>query len=155
DPARVDFDYFKNGLLREVERFADLAGASRVGRSTFGYDRRGLVTSILHRGAADAVVSDYAYAYDGEGWVSRMTLNGRVAAYTYDRTGQLTDVAYSGGQPNESYRYDRNGNRVSASGPAGTFTYAVGAGNRVLSDGVYNYDYDDAGDLIRKTELAT
>ena len=33
--------------------------------------------------------------------------------------------------------------------------YQTDAGNRLLSDGVYNYEYDDEGNMISRTEIAT
>lgn len=56
----------------------------------------------------------------------------------------LADVLVT---PDEIYRYDATGNRT-----GGT---VIGTNNRLLDDGTYTYQYDDAGNRIRKTEKAT
>jgi len=50
-------------------------------------------------------------------------------------------------------RADANGNRVASS--LHSDGYETGVGNRLLSDGTYNYEYDDEGNLISQTEIAT
>jgi len=45
-------------------------------------------------------------------------------------------------------RYDENGNRIGGS-------YVVGDNNQLLSDGVYNYQYDAEDNRILRTEIAT
>ncbi len=50
--------------------------------------------------------------------------------------------------PDEGHTYDANGNRTGAG-------YAVGAGNRQLSDPRYNYTYDDEGNRTAKVDAIT
>ncbi len=52
----------------------------------------------------------------------------------------------SGGR-NESYSYDLNGNRTLPG-------YQTGLANRLSSDGTYSYEYDNEGNLLRKTRLS-
>ena len=47
-----------------------------------------------------------------------------------------------------SYSYDTNGNRT-------TTGFSTGPGNQLLSDGVWNYKYDAAGNTIWKTNIST
>jgi len=47
----------------------------------------------------------------------------------------------------EIYTYDLNGNRTMAG-------YVTGAGNRLLSDGVYNYTYDNEGNMLTKVRIS-
>jgi hypothetical protein len=51
-------------------------------------------------------------------------------------------------QGDEAYSYDGNGNRVNGG-------YSTGAGNRLLTDGVYAYEYDGEGNRTRRTEILT
>jgi RHS repeat-associated protein len=51
------------------------------------------------------------------------------------------------GSNNEAYTYDLNGNRINPG-------YVTGADNRLLSDGVYNYQYDPEGNRTKRTRLA-
>ena len=78
------------------------------------------------------------------------TDGGQTVTYGYDRTGNCSPPATRTTRPSpeESFRYDANGNRDSAD-------YVIGRGNRLLSDGRFNYAYDLEGNLIRKTEIAT
>jgi RHS repeat-associated protein len=47
--------------------------------------------------------------------------------------------------PDESYSYDANGNRTSATFGTSTSAYVIGPGNEILSDGTYTYTYDAEG----------
>jgi RHS repeat-associated protein len=65
-------------------------------------------------------------------------------AFSYDNTNQLTGAS---GARSESYSYDANGNRTMTG-------YSTGTGNRLSSDGTYNYTYDNEGNLATKTTIA-
>jgi RHS repeat-associated protein len=79
--------------------------------------------------------------------ITGMSNNDGTAAYSYDATDQLTGVDYSY-QPDEAYTYDANGNRTNPG-------YVTGKNNRLLSDGKFNYEYDDEGNVIRQTDILT
>lgn len=174
DEVMADFDYFRNGTEKELNRFDldDLTGApSIVGRTVYGdMDLAGRVKSISHRDAADAVLAEYDYQFDRLGLVSGISYDNQdnqhdfVVNYLYDDLGQLTDADYTdattakGIYVDEFYRYDKNGNRTDsylhpkAAQPDGT-SYVTSTGNRLLSDGTFDYQYDNDGNLVRKTEL--
>lgn len=147
DPARVDISYNERGLVTEVERFSDLAGTQLVNREVRDYDDRNQLTDQQYRNALDQTFIDYDYDYDPVGQLTREVYNGDTADFDYDPTGQLVEALRSNG-PDESFSWDANGN---PNGPG----YLIGPGNQLLSDGTYNYEYDDNGSLIRKTEIAT
>jgi RHS repeat-associated protein len=86
-------------------------------------------------GVADALMFGGPAGFD---LLTSCTSTDGTASYSYDPTGQLVEATFTGGQANESYAWDANGN------PAGS-GYIVGAGNRLLSDGVYRYGYDSEG----------
>jgi YD repeat-containing protein len=46
------------------------------------------------------------------------------------------------------YSYDANGNRAMTG-------YQTGSDNRILSDGTWNYVYDNVGNVIKKTNIFT
>jgi RHS repeat-associated protein len=79
--------------------------------------------------------------------ITGMSNNDGTAAYSYDATDQLTGVDYSY-QPDEAYTYDANGNRTNPG-------YVTGKNNRLLSDGKFNYEYDDEGNVIKQTDILT
>ena len=147
DPVRVEFDYDPRGERTETRRYADATGTQQIGRSTFGYDADGRLTDIEHRDALDAVFADYDRLFDLAGQLTQDSHHGETTGYTYDEAGQLTSADHTG-QADEGYTYDENGNRISGSN-------VIGPNNRLLSDGTYNYAYDNEGNLITKTEIAT
>ena len=65
--------------------------------------------------------------------------------YTHDASDQLTDADHTG-QADESYSFDANGNRSS---------YTIGTNNLIASDGTFNFAYDDEGNRVTKTNIAT
>lgn len=70
-----------------------------------------------------------------------------VTTYAHDNRGQLMGADHSSA-PDEAYVYDENGNRDMAG-------HTVNPNNRLATDGVYNYTYDDEGNRILKVEIAT
>jgi RHS repeat-associated protein len=147
DPARVDFTYNARGERTQAVRFGDLAGTQQVGSSVLGYDAVGRLTSLTHRNAVDAVLAEYDYAYDLASQLIEESHHGQTSSYQYDPTSQLLEADHSL-QPDEQYAYDANGNPVDAG-------MSVGANNKVSADARFDYQYDQEGSLIRKTERAT
>jgi RHS repeat-associated protein len=147
DSARVDFAYNANGDRTSIERFADLAGLSLVGRTVLGYDDKRRLTDITHRNSADSILADYDYIRDLADQLISETHHGQTSTYAHDSAGQLLSATHSG-QPNEGYAYEANGNRQAAG-------VNIGLNNQILSDGTYNYTYDAEGNLTRKTEIGT
>jgi RHS repeat-associated protein len=91
--------------------------------------------------------------YDGD--VSASTSQDGTAEYAYDGDGQLLTATYTTNpnqtQPaDESYAYDSNGNR-----PNPGATPAPVLNNQPASDGTYDYAYDNEGNLITRTDIAT
>jgi RHS repeat-associated protein len=146
DPARIDFGYDDRRDRTSIERFADVGGMQQIGRSTFTYDANRRLSHATHFDALDVALADYDYDYDLADQLIQQVINGNTSDYTYDAAGQLTDVDHSA-QADEGYVYDANGNRT-----AGT---VIGPNNRLLSDGTFNYTYDNEGNLVTKTEIAT
>jgi RHS repeat-associated protein len=99
-------------------------------------------------------VAFYDYLYDAANRITKITDVDGVTDYTYDDRNQLIGADHSNDDnPDESYSYDANGNRIESSIHGDG--YQTGDGNRLLSDGTYNYEYDNEGNLIRRTEIAT
>ncbi len=97
-------------------------------------DTTGITSALTSGGLAGADLVTSCTSIDG------------TADYSYDPTGQLVGAAYTGGQSNEAYSYDANGNRTSANGS----TYVTGPDNELLSDGTYTYTYDAEGNRTAK-----
>jgi len=154
DPIRAEFTYNALGQPTELRRFADAAGTQAIGRTAFTYDAKHRLTDLTHLNAVDAVLADYDYVRDSADQLIEETHHGQTSRYTYDLAGQLT-AADHWLQPDETYTYDANGNRLQAIAGGSAATYQTGPANRVLSDGTYRYEYDREGNLTRKTEIAS
>ncbi|MFO0847151.1 MAG: putative Ig domain-containing protein [Gemmataceae bacterium] len=153
DPVKVTFDYFRNGDRKTLTRFADAAGTVKVGETDYTYYRNGLSKTIDHTDGTGTLLVGYAYQYDAAGRLIQESHHDDTYIYGYDKTGQLTAVTKDGA-PFESFRYDANGNRITATGPTAG-SYVTGPGNRYQSDGTFAYTYDVEGNLKTKTEVAT
>jgi RHS repeat-associated protein len=147
DQARIDFGYDPRGGRTEILRFADLDGTDRIGRSTVSFDALGRTSGITHFDAVDSVLADYDYRYDSASQLIEEIRNGERIVYGNDPTGQLTSADRDFGT-DETYSYDLNGNRTLDG-------YLTGPGNRLLSDGRFDYVYDAEGNTILKTEIST
>jgi len=150
---RVDFDYdleFKNRFAA-ITRYADLAGTETVAISNYGYDFAGRLTAIGHRDGASVLLAGYGLSYDQANRLTEFLVAGYSAEdviYNYDDTDQLIAADRDGSGNDESYSYDANGNRTLSG-------YSTGGNNQLLSDGTFNYAYDDEGNRLSKTNIAT
>jgi RHS repeat-associated protein len=152
-PKRVDLAYNSLGQFDSIRRYSDLAGTQLVVASQYQYDALNRLTSLTHNNAT-STVAFYNFSYDGASRITRITDVDGVTDYTYDSRDQLTGADHSAAaNPDESYAYDANGNRISSHIHGNG--YQTGPGNRLLSDGTFNYAYDDEGNLIRRTEITT
>jgi RHS repeat-associated protein len=174
---QASFRYDARGNLSRITR----QGGERDGQwalqatTDFDYDDAGRLASIDHEfapvftpflqtppfGTSYEVnpVTSYTYAYDE---ASRITRQGMLCGtetidsrnYEYDDAGQLTGyTADSDPQDGEYYVYDDAGNRLSGGeifvGPY--LPNTIGPANRVTDDGTSTYQYDDEGNLTRRT----
>ena len=138
----VKFTYDPAGLNTIVERYVD--GLLKV-TTTNAFDFYGRLTGIAQENSA-GVFSNDVYDLD---ILSRLkteteTVDGQSRSISYDNTDQVKTVT---GSNSEAYTYDKNGNRLNAG-------YMTGSGNRLMSDGVYSYDYDAEGNRTQRTKIA-
>ncbi|MFH1147689.1 MAG: FlgD immunoglobulin-like domain containing protein, partial [Pseudomonadota bacterium] len=90
----------------------------------------------------------HEYTYTPAGNISTQKIDGRDFSYRYDNLHHLTQVAGTDGS-NESYAYDRVGNRTSAAGVDGAWVY--NNNNELVSYSKISFEYDENGDLSRRT----
>lgn len=146
-PKRVEFAYDAAGHMTRVARYADLSATQLVASSNYAYDAGDRLRDLVHRDAADAVLAEFHYTYDIADRLRHTESTAGTSDYFYDDNDQLVAADHSF-QPDEVYSYDRNGNRTMPG-------YVIGAGNRLLSDGRFTYDYDAEGNRVHRTEMAT
>jgi len=147
--ARVTFGYDAASRQTGITR-TGAAGSDTIATS-LSYDNADRLTNITHTDTSKSTtLANYTYGYDA---ASRLTsyqdINSSLT-YGYDKTGQLTSASgtLNGSTYGVSYTYDANGNRTMPG-------YTTGTGNELTSDGVYNYTYDNEGNTLTQTEIAT
>lgn len=136
------FGYDDAGRLADETRQEGATGPTV--ETVFGYDNGDRLTSIAHTSSAAGSLSSFAYGYDSANRLASYTGPDGSLTYGYDNTNQLTAVS---GAAAEGFAYDANGNRNSTG-------YATGTGNRLTSDGTYNYTYDAEGNRLTKTRIS-
>ncbi len=164
DAGAIQYTYDGLGRLNSITDAAH-------GVTGYGYDNLGRVTSITrpngvndllgYNASSDLISrdsylngvllarSDYAIDPFSGRRVSSTNMAG-TTTYTYYNNGTLQSATHPAGSgiPNESYTYDAAGNRTSANGQPATFS-----GDRLQSDGQFNYRYDASGQLAAKTPV--
>jgi RHS repeat-associated protein len=139
---QVDFVYAADsGLLKEVDRYL---GNQLVVKTINSYDNFGRLTGIVHENST-GVISTHGYDYDALNRLTAESRDGVSRSFTYDKIDEVKSVS---GSNTESYTYDKNGNRLNAG-------YQHTDQNRLTTDGVYSYDYDNEGNRTKRTEIAT
>ncbi len=151
---RIDLAYDAASQWQTITRYADLVGTKLVAQSDYNLDAAGRLTALAHAQGA-TTLADYNWTYDAVHRVTSFTsLADGTADYSYDQTHQLLGADYTAGAglppapPDEAFAYDANGNRIMSG-------YVTGQNNQVLSDGVYDYQYDSEGNRTRRTHIAS
>jgi YD repeat-containing protein len=143
---RVDLTYNRVNQITGLTRYDDLTGISSVANTSYTYDLAGRLESLIHERGGSTLAS-YGLMYDAANRIIRSSGTDGVQDYGYDSTNQLTTATHTT-QTDEAYSYDANGNRTS--GGSGT-----GTNNQLLTDGTYNYEYDEEGNRTKRTEIGT
>ena len=114
-----------------------------------GYDPASQVTQILHQlTATSATINQAAYAYNSVGNRTSLTDRRGSQAFGYDNLDRLTSASHPLLATPQGFAYDAVGNRTTGGS-------VVNAGNQLTADATHSYQYDDNGNLTRKTLLAT
>ena len=114
-----------------------------------GYDPASQVTNILHQlTATSAQINKAEYLYNGVGNRTSLTDRRGAQAFGYDTLDRLTSASHPLLGTPQAFAYDSVGNRTTGGS-------VVNAGNQLTADTNFAYQYDDNGNLIRKTLLAT
>ena len=151
---RVDFGRNALGQMTAISRFADAAGQVPVAATAYTYDTLQRPTSITHRSAASVVINSFSYQYDTGSRITRITDIDGATNYTYDSRDQLIGANHADvSNPDETYAYDATGNRTASS--LHGVGYKTGVGNRLDSDGTYNYSYDHVGNMVRRVTIVS
>ncbi len=152
---RVDFTYNALGQYTAIDRYSDLAGTQLVVATEYFYDDLNRLKDLEHASSSNELLAFYRYSYDTDSRITQIVDIDGTTDYSYDDRDQLTgaDRKASDIRGDENYRYDANGNRLESH--LHGVVYQTGEANRLLSDGTFSYDYDDEGNMILRTEIAT
>jgi RHS repeat-associated protein len=113
------------------------------------YDPASQVTQVLHQLQATSVhVNKAEYSYNPVGNRTSLTDRRGNQAFGYDTLDRLTSASHPLLATPQAFAYDAVGNRTTGGS-------VVNAGNQLTADATHAYQYDDNGNLTRKTLLAT
>ena len=119
---------------------------SKVGLS---YDPAPQLTSILHQlTATSSQINKADYVYNGVGNRTSLTDRRGPQTFGYDQLDRLTSASHPLLLDPQAFAYDAVGNRTTGGS-------VVNPGNQLTADTNHTYQYDDNGNLTRKTLLAT
>ena len=150
ESASFGYDYADQLLVIARTNGSQSGTATRITA-----DIDGRITSIVDSQGSTTGMQ-LTYGYDANSRVSSEQESGTAAGntngYHYDAGSQLTSATHTAtGQAQESYSYDSVGNRlVTPSSGA-----AYDAFNRLQNDGSYKYTYDNNGNLLTQTQIAS
>jgi YD repeat-containing protein len=129
--------------------FSELSIAHEILSQTFSYDPASKVQQIRHASTVNGqAVNTADYLYNGVGNRTSLTDKRGSQAFGYDNLDRLTSASHPLLGTPQAFAYDAVGNRT-------TNGSVVNAGNQLTADATHAYQYDDNGNLTRKTLLAT
>jgi len=112
-------------------------------RTRYAYTSSGYLRELTYE--SSTLVNSFVYTYDAVGNRRTMTDLSGIHEYEYDKIYQLIKAIHPA-MPKEQYKYDAAGNRLNKD---------VDADNRLLEDNGFTYEYDNNGNIIRKTNKKT
>lgn len=113
-----------------------------IGNSNYVYDARALSQSIEHE--VSGFNYDFAYVWDDIRRVTSQVQAGENIDYVYDNLDQLSEANRSQ-LPNESFSFDENGNLANGA--------VITAANRLVSNADIEYRYDEAGNMVSRSNI--
>ena len=117
--------------------------------TTYTYDPASQVTNILHQlTATSTTINQAGYLYNAVGNRTSLTDRRGAQSFGYDNLDRLTSASHPFLATPQAFAYDPVGNRTTGGS-------VVNAGNQLTADANHAYQYDDNGNLTRKTLLAT
>jgi RHS repeat-associated protein len=140
--AQASFQCDDANRLTNVSRQASFMMGSPVA-TALTYDNDNRLTQIIHSAGAQNLAT-FSYTLDAANQLTDYTGPEGTLHFAYDLAAELIDVT---GARTEHYQYDLNGNRIGSG-------YVIGMGNHLLSDGTYNYTWDNEGNLLTKTRIS-
>jgi len=118
-------------------------------QTTYTYDPASQVTNILHQlTATSSQINKADYVYNNVGNRTSLTDRRGPQSFGYDQLDRLTSASHPLLLDPQAFAYDAVGNRTTGGA-------VVNPGNQLTADANFTYQYDDNGNLTKKTLLAT
>jgi RHS repeat-associated protein len=151
-PKGIGYAYNLDGQMTSVLRFDPTTSSPHpdIAYGTLSYDAANRLTEIKYTHSGNTL-DDLTWTYDAASRVTSFTSSvDGTATYSYDSINEVTAASYTGtNQPaNESYSFDKNGNRTNTG-------YSTGTNNQLTSDGTFNYTYDHEGNRLTRTRISS
>jgi RHS repeat-associated protein len=141
DPESGRVDQLSSGAVVETRSYNEYGELSATATTVSG-------TPLL----------SFAYQRDALGRITQKTETEAgvttVTDYAYDTVGRLTQVD-EGGVTVEAYTYDANGNRLTSTNSAGSFSATYDDQDRIQTYGSIEYSFTLNGELLNKTDTST
>ena len=118
-------------------------------RQEFAHDALMRLKTITAKDPGQNPVMTRQYSYDTSSNITQKATEHGDYTYAYDELNRLT-TALNPTLPDESYTYDKLGNRITDVKVQGQISY--NADNELESYGSTGYDYDANGNMTRKTQ---
>ena len=116
--------------------------------TNYTYDAASQLLSLSHQLGATTIDS-FGYSYDNVGNRKSKADNNGTANYTYDTLNRLVQAINPlPANPLENYAYDAVGNRTNSNQNGAS---VFNQGNQLLEDTNFTYQYDNNGNMTRKT----
>ncbi|MEL7498440.1 MAG: Ig-like domain-containing protein [Planctomycetota bacterium] len=146
---RFEFGYNAADQLNLLMRYNELSSdvSDLVFTSTYNFDGIGRLSQLSHQ-TQSTEFSDYSYAYDSGSRLTQIDhLVDGLSLFGYDNEDQVTSAIHDN-QADESYQFDEDGNRLGGGNTTGFY-------NRLTSDGEFQFEYDNEGNRVKRTRIAT
>lgn len=140
---QIDISRDASGKITEMQR--TLLGTGRVSSSFSNYDANGMLSFLEHRDATGLSVEDIGYSYDSNRLVTQETTGTDQIDYHYDLNFQQLIVDDSRYSAPQVFSYDDSGNHTNEQ-------QVIGYSNQLLSDQMFDYSYDNEGNLVERTD---
>ncbi|NKI34775.1 hypothetical protein HFP89_06310 [Wenzhouxiangella sp. XN79A] len=146
-----------DGKISRIESTTASGGSAARSVTRYGYDPLGRLSSIRHEDPTGLLLhpnGELLYQHDAGGRITQEQHAANTVSYGYDVDSQLTAATHDNpAYADESYGFDAAGNRITSHLAPGTATVATA--NRITAAGDFGYEYDNAGNLTRRTNNAT
>lgn len=122
--------------------------------TTYEYNDSNCLIKQISENQDGTILASYEYSRGATGEILSCQELTRKVYYTYDDLGRLTSeiIEINGHTSVTEYIYDLNSNRIAMNKNGNLITYSYNELNQLVRAGTVIYSYDDAGNLVAKSD---